>query len=285
MPGDMKRPTLETAVIGLSLAVATSGCALSVVPDGTVRHVPGATMKALEPERVRVLVWNVYKSSQPGWWDDFAPLARRHDVALLQEGWWHPAVESRYAGLGLDWWMGVTFVSKWDASDPATGTIVGGRSPVHGVVSRHSRYLEPVVGTPKSHCIGRLSLAGRTDELLVISVHGINFRLGLTAFDDQLRVVMEDVVDHRGPAVVAGDFNTWSEERTASLFSSMDRAGLRSVYPRDPTDTSGDGRTLVNDHYLDHAFVRELDVTGTPRVLIDVDSSDHQALSFVVRVP
>lgn len=273
------------ASLALAVVVATSSCAVRVVPDGTLRHVEGATADALDPARIRVLVWNVYKASLPGWWEDFAPLVANHDVALLQEGWWHPDTEPRWAGLGYDWWMGVTFESPWSEGDPATGTVLGGRARLRGVVSRHSRYLEPVLGTPKSHCLGRFALAGREDELLAVTVHGINFRLGLTAFSDQLRLVLQDAANHDGPAIVAGDFNTWSEERTEALFTAMERARFVSLYPRSSVHEPRDGRTPSGAYYLDHAFVRELAPVGTPRVLTAIDSSDHEALSFVVSAP
>ncbi|HHH28140.1 MAG TPA: hypothetical protein ENK57_07315 [Polyangiaceae bacterium] len=276
----------KRAAVGLLLLVAaTSACAVSVVPDGTLRNADGATADTLDPTRIRVLVWNIYKSSRPGWWEDFAPLVAEHDVALLQEGWWHPEEQARWAGLGFDWWMGVTFESPWSEGDPATGTVIGGRATMRGVASRHSRYLEPVLGTPKSHCLGRFAFEGRDDELLVVSVHGINFRLGLTAFADQLRLVMHDVANHDGPAIVAGDFNSWSEDRTEALFSAMDRERFVSLYPRSAIDSPPDGRTASGDHYLDHAFVRDLEVVGEPDVLTTIDTSDHEALSFVVKLP
>lgn len=271
--------------MGLVIAVATSSCAVHVVPDGTLRHIDGATVEALDPNHVRVLVWNVYKASLPGWWDDFLPLVADHDIVLLQEGWWGPDTEGRWAGLGFDWWMGVAFESAWSDGDPATGTIVGGRATLRGVVSRHSRYLEPVIGTPKTHCLGRFPLEGLEEDLLVVSVHGINFRLGLTAFADQLRLVMQDAANHRGPAIVAGDFNSWSEERTDALFASMANARFASLYPRSTNVAPADGRTLSGEYYLDHAFVRGLETVGEPEVLTGIDSSDHEVLSFALRVP
>ena len=87
-----------------------------------------------------------------------------------------------------------------------------------------------------------------------------------------------------GPAIVAGDFNTWSEERTDALFVAMERARFSSPYPRSASTAPPDGRTRSGDHYLDHAFVRGLDVTDAT-VLTTIESSDHQALSFAVRVP
>jgi len=274
------------AALILLIALETTGCAVSVVPDGTMRHVGGVPDRAaLDPERVQVLVWNVYKASRPGWWEDFDALVATHDVFLLQEGWWEPRSEARFRALGGDWWMGVTFLSKWSEDDPATGTIVGGRVPVHGATSRHSRYVEPGLGTPKSHCFGRFELQGRDEELLAVSVHAINYRLGLTAFGDHVRLVLRDAAGYQGPVIVAGDFNTWSEERTAFLFEVMERSGFRSVYPRSPQTADDDGRTTSGDHYLDHAFVRGLEVVGEPEVLTTIDTSDHEPMSFVVRVP
>jgi endonuclease/exonuclease/phosphatase (EEP) superfamily protein YafD len=273
-------------VLVLVLAVTSTGCAISVAPDGTMRHVEGTTVsETLDPASVRVLVWNVYKASLPGWWLDFERLAAAHDLFLLQEGSWEADAQAQHRALGVDWWMGVTFVSPWSEGDPATGTIVGGRAPVHGATSRHSRYLEPVLGTPKSHSFGRFELAGRDEELLALSIHAINFRLGLTAFGDHVRLALRDVAGHAGPVIVAGDFNTWSQERTGYLFETMTRLGFRSVYPRSAESAPSDGRTAVGDCYLDHAFIRGLEVVGEPRVLRAVDTSDHEALSFVVRVP
>jgi len=268
------------------LAVTSMGCAVSVVPSGTLRHVEGAPASTtLDPAHIRVLVWNVYKASLPGWWDDFSGLVPSHDVFLLQEGLWRPEDEARHKGLGVDWWMGVTFINEWSAGDPATGTIIGGKSPVHRASSRHSRYLEPVVGTPKSHSFGRFALAGRDEELLAMSVHAINFRLGLTAFGDHVRSALRDAAHHEGPVIVAGDFNTWSEERTDYLFDLMTQHGFESPYPRSTDDGPSDGRTLSGSWYLDHAFLRGLEVRGEPQVLTTIDSSDHEALSFEVGVP
>ena len=69
-----------------------------------------------------------------------------------------------------------------------------------------------------------------------------------------------------------------------ALFVAMERARFSSPYPRSASTAPPDGRTRSGDHYLDHAFVRGLDVTDAT-VLTTIESSDHQALSFAVRVP
>jgi endonuclease/exonuclease/phosphatase (EEP) superfamily protein YafD len=280
----MRSAVAVALLVGSTLPV-TSGCAISIVPDGTLRHVGEAPLTSLDPDRITVLVWNVYKSSLDGWWRDFEQLVPQYDLVLLQEASWNAESEARYASLGREWWMGVTFVSRWSEGDPATGTVVGSVASVHGATARHSRYLEPVVGTPKSHTFGRVGLDGRDDDLLVMSVHSINFRPDETPFRQHLSFTLRDVAGHDGPAIVAGDFNTWSEWRTALLFDTMKERGFRSVYARAAEPAVDDGRTATSGNYLDHAFVRGLEVVGEPQVLTAIDSSDHEALSFVVRAP
>lgn len=62
---------------------------------------------------------------------------------------------------------------------------------------------EPVMRTPKA----TLACRYRLEDLLVINIHAINV-VGFDAFQNQLEKVRRPLMDHAGPVVFGGDFNT-----------------------------------------------------------------------------
>jgi endonuclease/exonuclease/phosphatase (EEP) superfamily protein YafD len=75
---------------------------------------------------------------------------------------------------------------------------------------------------------------------------------------------------HDGPAILAGDFNTWSEARHEVLVEIASRLNLRSVV-LDP-----DGSRLALGRHLDHFYFRGFTLvraTSPP-----VKSSDHNPI-------
>jgi endonuclease/exonuclease/phosphatase (EEP) superfamily protein YafD len=229
-----------------------------------------------------VLTWNLYKASRAGWSADFTRLARGHDLLLLQEGLLAPHTTPVFTGVeGMAWWLGCTFELPLEPGSPRTGTMIGSRSrPAGPIVFRHSPHREALVYTPKSHIGATFSLSGTEARLLAISVHATNIHVRNAAFEAHVDQILEGVAAHRGPIVLAGDFNTWNVARTDYLFARTEALGLRPIYPRGPATEGDDGRMTWLDNYLDHAFVRGLEVVGEPHVLTEVESSDHKALSF-----
>ncbi|MBW2453256.1 MAG: endonuclease/exonuclease/phosphatase family protein [Deltaproteobacteria bacterium] len=236
---------------------------------------------------IRVLVWNLYKSKLPGWRDDFAALANDHDLLLLQEGYWDAETQPWFTRLpGIGWWLGVTFEYTHCSPHPVTGTVLGSRAtPLGPILSLHSPYREALTGTPKSFIAATFRVSGATEPLLAVSVHGTNLHIDETAFDRHMDQVLDRVGRHRGPVVLAGDFNTWSSGRLAYLLAGTAALGLESVFDSGLSSEPGDGRLTWGGHYLDHAFVRGLVVRPGAKVLGTVTSSDHAPLSFVVAIP
>lgn len=264
-------------------------CACIAVPRfPQVRALGAAEQGELDPRSIRVLTWNVYKSKLDGWGADFGRLAAEHDLLLLQEGYWDTETEASYrAAAGVGWWMGVTFEYTHRAPPPTTGTVLGSRSrPAAPVLFFYSPYREALVGTPKSHIGALFALRGSTEKLLAISVHGTNLHPDPTAFERHVDQILGRVALHDGPVVMGGDFNTWSEGRTAYLFERAATLGLTSVFDRGPvSEGANDGRMSWCDNYLDHAFVRGATVQPGARVRQDVQSSDHAPLSFELAIP
>ncbi len=262
----------------------TTGC-IAVPQTARVETLGTPAACSLDGQAIRVLVWNLYKSKLAGWRDDFAALATDHDLMLLQEGYWDAETRPWFAGVeGLAWWLGVTFEYTHRSPRPVTGTVLGSRcSPLTPILFLHSPYREALTGTPKSFIAGTFAVTGSAQPLLVLSVHGTNLHVDPIAFDQHMDQVIDTVGRHSGPVVLAGDFNTWSERRTAYLFERTAALGLTSVFDRGPArEAQSDGRMTWSDNYLDHAFVRGLVVRPSAQVLRTVRSSDHAPLSFVV---
>ena len=101
-------------------------------------------------------------------------------------------------------------------------------------------------------------------------VHAINFTFGTEDLREQLRPLVELLITHRGPAILAGDFNTWSDARQKLVDQVLLQHGLS------PLSFEPDLRTTAFGRALDHIYVRGLTAEHTE--VVPVTSSDHNAL-------
>lgn len=62
---------------------------------------------------------------------------------------------------------------------------------------------------------------GSTHRILVITLHGLNFELAPQGLSAQMAIVHRLVSEFHGPAVVCGDFNTWSNRRLAVVTQAL----------------------------------------------------------------
>lgn len=87
-------------------------------------------------------------------------------------------------------------------------------------------------------------------------------------FEEELAALLVPLAGHRGPLIVAGDFNTWSRARLHSLHQHMAALGLTAVMPQQAHRLKAHrGRVL------DHLFYRGLNLIEA-RVL-STPCSDH----------
>ncbi len=103
--------------------------------------------------------------------------------------------------------------------------------------------------------------------LWLLNVHMLLSRSG-RVFEEELSRLLRPLETHAGPLIVAGDFNTWSRRRLASLQQHMRRLGLQAASPQ-PLQ----GLKAHRGRVLDHLFYRGLALTEA-RVL-PTDCSDH----------
>jgi len=226
---------------------------------------------SLRPGTLRVLSWNIHKSSHADLPADLARHAAENDVLLLQEAVHSAPVLEVLEHEGHFWQMVGAFAFR----GLQRGVLVATRTvPVTG---RALRTYEPLFPLPKSAIVTRYPLAGRREQLAVANLHGINFSLGMGRFREQLADIAAELADHDGPVIFGGDFNTWSQRRHEALGRVTDQLGLKTVKP-DPDD-----RLLAFGRHLDHLFVRGFSVVSAR--CCKVESSDHSPIqvSLVVQ--
>ncbi|MCA6961782.1 endonuclease/exonuclease/phosphatase family protein, partial [Pectobacterium odoriferum] len=107
-------------------------------------------------------------------------------------------------------------------------------------------------------------------RLMVINIHAVNFSFGVEVYTKQLATIGEQLVHHQGPAIMAGDFNAWSQQRINALNRFAARMGLQEVHFVDDHRRKAFGRPL------DFVFYRELTVNQSS-VLV-TQASDHNPL-------
>lgn len=289
----MSRALLRrAAALGLGLALAACGSIprnerlLTLRDDGVVassmqpcgaaspaRAMPvpaGSPADGLDARRLRLVSWNLHKGVDDGWEADLTRYAQEHDLLLLQEAVLTPAVRQVLERAGHGWRMAGAFAYNGEER----GVLVAARArPLDACTLRA---FEPLARLPKSAIVARYALSGG-GTLAIANLHGINFTLGLDTFRSQLQAVAEVLAAHNGPAILAGDFNTWSTERHLALEEIAARLGMTAVL------LEPDGRRRTFGRHLDHLFVRGFRIVQAHAP--EVKSSDHNPIIVTLSAP
>jgi endonuclease/exonuclease/phosphatase (EEP) superfamily protein YafD len=253
------------------IAVRTLDCA-AAAQNARQSAVGPQGAAALDPRAIRLLTWNIHKQDDAGWDRDLARFTAGNDIVLLQEVTLDDGIERILQAADLTWVMASSFIYR----ERDIGVLTATR--VVPVANCTQRVVEPLLRIPKSAVVSWLRLAGTDQTLAVANIHAINFTLTLSAYRDQLRALGEALAGHRGPIVIGGDMNTWTDERLDAVRELAARLGL--------TEIAFDGedlRSLFYGRQLDHIFVRGLAVSGVKA--IPVRSSDHNPVAAVLRYP
>jgi len=224
--------------------------------------------QALAPE-FDLLSWNIQKAGSPRWAEDFQALSEGVELALLQEA----SLQADIPAL-LPERLTSVFAPGYKTSRMDTGVMTLGAA----VPTSHCSYsaMEPWLGTPKAASVSTYALSGRDDRLLAVNLHAVNFSLGLGSLRSQLQPLVARLADHEGPAIAAGDFNTWSTARQALVDTLMASQGLTRVEFIDDLRSKPFGRPL------DHVYLRGL--TAERAEVVAVESSDHNPIRLRLAV-
>ena len=230
----------------------------------------GITEQALNPQHIAVLNWNVYKGQRSNWADNFRQISQAQDIILLQEALLNQRLESDLREQQLFWTLNHSF--RYEEYE--TGVLTASR--ISPLTSCGLRITEPLIRTPKTTLVQTYPIAGQSIEFMVANIHGINFTLGTEVYSQQLAVLLEILARHPGPIILAGDFNNWSDERTAVLQSMTTQLQLDAI------PYNNHNRTRVFGHTIDHIYYRGLKAISHQS--IDVSSSDHNPIQVVFRI-
>jgi endonuclease/exonuclease/phosphatase (EEP) superfamily protein YafD len=251
-------------VVEEDLQANNRNCLQAILVDS---HSPQAY--ALNGQAIRILNWNIQKSTQTGWVEDLRRLSIGADLVLLQEATLEAELRKKMEGENH-----AVFAPGYTTEEYSSGVLTASKvAPQAHCTLSHQ---EPWLGTPKATNISRYAITGHSQQLLVINLHGVNFSLNSTALAQQLTDASAVVRVHQGPVIFSGDFNTWSDSRMDALQATMTSLKMEELIFRE------DQRKQVFGNALDHIFVRGLRVVeaGTATVT----SSDHNPVFATLAV-
>lgn len=282
----MLRPWM---LIAAFLAFLSAGCvivperqhALVLQSDGTVVQRPlrcgdapeasAAAVGSLNPQRIRLVSWNLHKEADKGWESDLQRLMRETDLLLIQEAEVSPGFRAVVENAGFSWLLSSAFEYQGAEYGVLTATVV---PPASACTLRAT---EPLLQIPKAALITQFRLEGRDDTLAVVNLHAINFAPGTGAYGAQLDAIARALSAHHGPLVVAGDFNTWNDARDAVVHALAAKLGLTRV------KFDLDDRKRFMGRIFDWVYARGVVVLASSAW--NVSSSDHNPLLVSLRVP
>lgn len=220
----------------------------------------GQASATVLPAEFTLLSWNTHKQRHRRFEAELRRFAAGVELVLLQEATEADPVWSLLPNAHA-WTLVVAF--EYGRASLANGVATGSTVTPTREQALLSPTREPLTCTPKSALVSWVELADDGGSLLLVNLHGINFRRA-AALDAQLRVLDELLAAHSGPAVVAGDFNTWSRARREVVAAFASRHELVSPFAGGP------------DLRFDNVYVRGLTIVAAE--VLTSRSSDHDAL-------
>lgn len=255
----------EDATNALNEDEKTDSCqAHAVVSSKDVQN------QGLDPENIALLNWNIYKGNGDGWQKDLSSFAKSHDVMTIQEAYLDDELSGLLQTNNFNWVMNTAF----HLNGTAAGVMTVANSNAIGSCGFQNN--EPIIRVPKATLVSYYNIDGYDSKLLVANIHGINFTLGVTAYREQLEQLFDSIQHHDGPMIVAGDFNSWSDDRMAEVMQLIDKLSLSSL------DYSVNNKTHVFGNAIDHVFYRQLQPMN--KKVWQVSSSDHNPISVTFRL-
>ncbi len=226
--------------------------------------------EGIDPEEFSVLSWNSHRSSHQDWHKDLILYGSGADIILLQEAALRPALDAQLDISANQWLLAEAF----SLDNQEIGIMSAARVPAQAYCA--NREPEPILKIPKIGLAATYPLAGLDQELLVVNIHMVNFTIQTKAMQRQIGALEHIVKMHEGPVIVAGDFNTWNEERESLLRRKMAELGMS------PVTFAPDNRVTFFKHTVDGIYYRGLEVMSS--VAHPVESSDHAPLEVHFRL-
>ena len=219
---------------------------------------------ALNPSGFSLMVWNMLKGAKEGWQTDFKRLMENSDLLVIQEAYLTEELRIILQAQGFVWDM----VPAFKVNSIPAGVLTASNVKPDFLCTFKTE--EPLLKIPKTTLIILYPIAGTNHTLMVVNLHLVNFTLGLSGFQNQISRIHQTVSRHIGPLILAGDFNTWSDQRLDIVREHIDRLGLK------PVVFEKDSRRKFFGHFVDHVYYRNLEPLEAR--VVPVTSSDHNPM-------
>ena len=217
----------------------------------------------------RLLVWNLHKGQDAGWQQALNRLSQGRDLLVLQEVLNTQELAAQYSSR----FPTALYASAFAYLQQQSGVEILSQFAPHFYCAGAKS--EPWIRIPKVGAAMSLPLPNG-QALLLVNVHLINFEMYPTAYEEQLRTLMQLVAQHQGPLVLSGDFNSWNGYRMRIIRELIKEFGLVEV------PFVQDHRLRFLGNPLDHVFVRGLNVLHA--ITEPTESSDHAPLLLDVEL-
>ncbi|MBM4250969.1 MAG: endonuclease/exonuclease/phosphatase family protein [Deltaproteobacteria bacterium] len=221
-------------------------------------------LAALAPERFRISIWNLCKGAGGLMFEhDYRLLCYCSDILMTQEALLSRHAMSMFCATGFESVHAASYRRRDGLRD---GVMTVARVPTCDEPQRIiCKYPEPIFKTPKAALIKKYPIAGMDESLLVINIHATLVRRKRAAIEE-MQHLLERLPTHRGPMILAGDFNTFTPGYLRAVADVLSQIGLNYVpIPNDPRPTT---------QALDQLFCRGLEVRSI-RVDTSFRNSDH----------
>lgn len=213
---------------------------------------------------LNISVWNIYKQNNAGWKPELSHYVKESQLTLLQEAKW----SSDLIRMITDFDLKFVMVRAFNIDSDLFGVM--SLSKVQPIKACGYLMSEPLIRFPKSALSSYYHLSNG-QQLLVINLHSINFEIQADVYQTQLTQVGSFLSQHEGPVIFAGDFNTWSDERSSLI---QEFANLHQLTP---VSFAPDKRTQVMGNKIDHIFYRQLNLLESHTKISD--ASDHHPMT------
>ncbi len=229
----------------------------------------------LNPENIRIVVWNMYKGQNETWKKNYKFLAENRDILMLQEMYLDEKMKTTFEeDTDHEYRMATSFIYR--KGNIRTGVATASTIAPSRVFYQQSKVREPGINTPKMALFTFYPIAGSEKDLLTINIHAINF-VSTTGLARQIKDIEEVMREYDGPVVFAGDFNTWSPGKFRFVRMMAVRNNLKEV------KFSKDDRMVKFGYPLDYVFYRGLELKKE-RVWGELNGADHKAMEVIFSI-
>ncbi len=228
------------------------------------------SLPGLSPDSISIFDWNMQKGRDQNWALDFLRLSPGKDIVFLQEASLTEKLKQVLHESSRYWDMNAAFKYK----GVETGVLFA--STIQPLSSCGLRQKEPLIRIPKTILINRYKISNSTQVLLAANIHGINFSPGTGSYQKQFNGLLNILKQHKGPMILAGDFNNWTKKRTRIMEYLTKSLSLQTL------EINDEGLTTFFGNPVDHVFYRGLEVVT--HAVHTVASSDHNPISVTFRL-